>query len=417
MTVEYHPDPEINAEVAAEAAENERADVKIGHPPRRWMCPGCGASHDRGFFPLGSDAHRCLGCGYGGTGGVLWDPATEPAPNPSHGPSLLPPLLYEQNEIAYLNLLRRILSEGSRRTDRTGTGTISVFGAQLRFDLRLGFPLLTTKKVPIQPVVRELLWFIRGSTNTRDLGTKIWDAWASEDGDLGPIYGYQWRRWGCDYDRWADYQRRLGVYLSRTKAEQDALERSYEERAIRLPSGEVGVPGEVMPHFPATIDDWHGGPPEGVDQLADAIDTIKRNPDSRRIIVCSWNASDVPRMALPPCHLLYQMYVDAGHLDLQLYQRSADMSLGVPFNIASYALLLSMIARECGLVPRYFIHTFGDAHIYLNHEDGIREQLSRAVKAPPRLVLANKPVFEQTEADIALEDYDPHPPIRFQVSV
>ncbi len=361
---EYHPDPETNAEVAVEAANPTFSLPKEG--------AASGHATSEPAAPVGA-----------------WEQIVYA---PKEG----------QGELAYLNLLRRILREGSRRTDRTGTGTISVFGAQLRIDLRMGFPLLTTKKVPVQPVVRELLWFIRGSTNIGDLGAKIWDAWANEKGELGPIYGHQWRRWGCDHARWVEYRQR------------HEAQRSHEERHAR---GNVNLPGESAPHSPAASDDWQGGPPEGVDQLADAIDTIKRNPDSRRIIVCSWNVSDLPKMGLPPCHLLYQLYVDGGCLDLQLYQRSADMALGVPFNIASYALLLSMIAKECGLVPRYFIHTFGDAHIYLNHVDGIREQLARTIKMPPTLVLANKPVMAQTEADIVLEGYDPHPAIRFQVSV
>jgi thymidylate synthase len=273
-----------------------------------------------------------------------------------------PPSRDDIGELAYLGLLRRILNEGSRRSDRTGTGTISVFGAQLRFDLRRGFPLLTTKKVPFSSIVHELLWFLRGSTNVRDgltQHTKIWDAWADPDGDLGPIYGHQWRNWGGSTSGW----------------------------------------------------------PRGIDQIAEALKTIKTNPDSRRIIVSAWNVSDVPRMRLPPCHLLFQFYVDAGHLDCQLYQRSADMALGVPFNVASYALLLAMFATECGLVPRYFVHTFGDAHVYLNHEDGIRQQLGRVPLPPPRLVLAQKPVLEQTFEDVSLEGYQHHPVIRFEVSV
>lgn len=449
MTVSYHPDPEINAEVVRDAADAERSDVRSGYPPRRWMCPDCGASHERGFFPLGTDAHRCLRCGYLGVGGVLWDPKTEPDPafagpgneeilqlheelipstvaadrlllhlcdvalgrfcivdgsvmdaggirNPTHDERAMARRRIAvrcadhrrtqarnavavngvMGERAYLALLRQILDHGSRRTDRTGTGTMSIFGAQLRFDLREGFPLLTTKKVAFQPIVRELLWFLRGSTNVRELGARIWDEWADENGDLGPIYGHQFRRWGQGVPRGA--------------------------RVVARSTGDFTIEEDVSP---------------GIDQITEAIRTVRTNPDSRRIIVSAWNVADLPQMRLPPCHLLFQLYVDDGHLDLQLYQRSADMALGVPFNIASYALLLSMIARECRLVPRYFVHTFGDAHVYLNHVDGIREQLTRDPMLPPRLVLAEKAVLEQTEGDIELEGYQHHPAIKFQVSV
>jgi thymidylate synthase len=260
----------------------------------------------------------------------------------------------------YLDLLRHVLEHGERRTDRTGTGTIAVFGAQIRYDLREGFPLVTTKKVLFPAVVRELLWFLRGSTNIHDdltEHTPIWDAWADASGELGPIYGHQWRRWGARGDT------------------------------------------------------------DGIDQIRQAIDTIKRDPSSRRIIVSAWNVADIPDMKLPPCHALFQFYVHAGQLDCQLYQRSADLALGVPFNIASYALLTAMIARECGLVARYFVHTFGDAHIYLNHVEGVKLQLSRTPFALPRLVLADKPVLEQRYDDIALEDYRHHPFIKFPVAV
>jgi thymidylate synthase len=260
----------------------------------------------------------------------------------------------------YLDLLRHVLEHGERRTDRTGTGTIAVFGAQTRYDLRAGFPLVTTKKVLFPAVVRELLWFLRGSTNINDdltQHTPIWDAWADERGELGPIYGHQWRSWG----------RRVGE--------------------------------------------------PGIDQISDAIATIKRDPSSRRIIVSAWNVTDIANMKLPPCHALFQFYVHAGHLDCQLYQRSADLALGVPFNIASYALLTAMIAKECGLVPRTFIHTFGDAHIYLNHVEGVKLQLAREPYPLPRLVLADKPVLEQRYEDIALEGYQHHPFIKFPVAV
>jgi thymidylate synthase len=256
----------------------------------------------------------------------------------------------------YLDLVRHILAHGDRRDDRTGTGTLSVFGAQVRYDLREGFPLITTKKVLFSAVVRELLWFLRGSTNVNEdltQHTPIWDAWADESGELGPIYGYQWRNWGG----------------------------------------------------------------AGIDQIQQAIDTIKNDPLSRRIIVSAWNVADLPRMALPPCHTLFQFYVCGDHLDLQLYQRSADMALGVPFNIASYALLLQMVAAECGLTARHFVHTFGDAHVYLNHVDGLKIQLEREPYPRPVVHLADKPLAELTFDDIELRDYQHHPFIRFEVAV
>ena len=258
----------------------------------------------------------------------------------------------------YLDLLRLVLEQGERKSDRTGTGTRSIFGLQTRYDLREGFPLVTTKKILFDSVVRELLWFIRGATNIHDdLHTHIWDAWADADGELGPIYGHQWRRWGAS----------------------------------------ANAPG--------------------VDQLARAIDAIKHQPDSRRIIVSAWNVGDLDKMALPPCHAFFQFYVAAGHLDCQLYQRSADLALGVPFNIASYALLTSMIAQECDLVPRYFIHTLGDAHVYDNHVDGVTRQLAREPLPLPRLVIAPKPTLALTFDDIHLEGYQHYPFIKFPVAV
>jgi len=274
----------------------------------------------------------------------------------------------------YHELVRRVLEEGERREDRTGTGTLSVFGAQTRYDLRDGFPLLTTKKVLFSGVVRELLWFLRGSTNVQDdltQHTPIWDAWADDHGELGPIYGHQWRRWGAPFTPHA--------------RDQHPLEGTRE------------------------------GP--GVDQLQEAIDLIKRDPTSRRILVNAWNVADLPHMALPPCHALFQFYVSGGRLDLQLYQRSADIALGVPFNIASYALLLMMVAQECGLTPGVFIHTLGDAHIYLNHVEGLKLQLTREPLPLPRVEIANKPLFDLTYDDIQLQDYQHHPFIRFAVSV
>ena len=256
----------------------------------------------------------------------------------------------------YLDLLRHVLEHGERRTDRTGTGTISLFGTQSRYDLREGFPLVTTKKVLFPAVVRELLWFLRGSTNIHDdlhEHTPIWDAWADDKGELGPIYGHQWRNWGG----------------------------------------------------------------QGIDQIQQAIDTIKNDPMSRRIIVSAWNVGDIPKMRLPPCHAFFQFYVQDKSLDCQLYQRSADLALGVPFNIASYALLMSMIAQECQLAPRYFIHTLGDAHIYLNHVEGVKTQLSREPLPLPRLVIAPKKTLELTFDDIKLENYQHHPFIKFPVAV
>jgi len=274
----------------------------------------------------------------------------------------------------YHELVARILADGERRADRTGTGTLSIFGVQTRYDLREGFPLLTTKKVLFSGVVRELLWFLRGSTNIRDglsEFTPIWDAWADAKGELGPIYGHQWRRWGAPFVQHA---------------------------------------GDKTPlAFPRT------GP--GVDQLAEAIRLIKHDPSSRRIIVSAWNAADVPHMALPPCHAFFQFYVSGNRLDVQLYQRSADVALGVPFNIASYALLLQIVAQECGLQPGVLVHTLGDAHIYLNHVEGLKLQLTRPAYALPSVHVAAKPMFELGFDDIRLAGYQHHPFIKFEVAV
>jgi thymidylate synthase len=274
----------------------------------------------------------------------------------------------------YLELVQRVLDEGERRDDRTGTGTLSIFGAQTRYDLREGFPLLTTKKVLWTGVVRELLWFLRGSTNTRDdltQHTPIWDAWADENGDLGPVYGHQWRHWGSPFRQHA-----------------------RDKHAVQ---GERVEPG--------------------IDQIQAALELIKRDPTSRRIIVSAWNVADIPHMALPPCHALFQFYVNRGRLDLQLYQRSADIALGVPFNIASYALLLSMMAQECDLTPGVLVHTLGDAHIYLNHVEGLKLQLTRSPLPPPKVEIAKKPMAELGFEDIRLVEYQHHPFIRFEVSV
>jgi thymidylate synthase len=274
----------------------------------------------------------------------------------------------------YHELVSHVLSEGERRADRTGTGTLSVFGVQSRYDLRAGFPLLTTKKVLWTGVVRELLWFLRGSTNIRDdlsQHTPIWDAWADEQGELGPIYGHQWRRWGAPFARHA-----------------------RDKHPVTEPRNGVGI-----------------------DQLAQAIEQIRADPTSRRIIVSAWNVADIPHMALPPCHAFFQFYVSNGRLDLQLYQRSADIALGVPFNIASYALLLMIVAQETNLTPGVLIHTLGDAHIYLNHVEGLKLQLTREPKPLPSVRIAHKPMAELQYEDIQLVDYQHHPFIRFEVSV
>lgn len=261
----------------------------------------------------------------------------------------------------YQDLLRRILDEGVVKNDRTGTGTKSVFGHQMRFDLSQGFPLVTTKKLHLKSIIYELLWFLRGDTNVKylhDHGVSIWDEWADEQGDLGHIYGYQWRSW-------PDYQ---------------------------------------------------GG---HIDQIREVVDQIQQNPDSRRLIVSAWNVADLRKMNLPPCHLLFQFYVADGRLSLQLYQRSADTFLGVPFNIASYALLLTMVAQVCSLQPGEFVHTTGDTHLYLNHLDQARLQLTREPRPLPRLVVNPdvKNLFDFRFEDFAIENYDPWPHIKAAVSV
>lgn len=268
----------------------------------------------------------------------------------------------------YLNLVREVLAEGVYKEDRTGTGTISLFGLQSKYDLRQGFPLVTTKKVRYEAVLRELLWFLRGETNINaDLSryTPIWDAWADAEGELGPVYGYQWRKW--------------------EKFIWDKDEKQYRK--------------------------------EHVDQIQAALDMIKNDPDSRRIIVSAWNVADLDRMALPPCHSFFQFYIIAGRLDLQLYQRSADLALGVPYNIASYATLLLMFAQECGLEAGIFTHTLGDAHIYANHVEGLRTQLSREPLSLPRLEIARKPFWKLEFNDFTLRDYRHADFIRFPVAV
>ncbi len=268
----------------------------------------------------------------------------------------------------YLDLLQYILDNGQSKTDRTGTGTISVFGYQMKFDLSEGFPLLTTKKVLFDAVVYELLWFLKGATNINDdltQHTPIWNAWAKPDGELGPIYGYQWRKW--------------------EKFVWDDTAKSYRKTHV--------------------------------DQITQAIEMIKKTPDSRRIIVNAWNVADLDRMALPPCHAFFQFYVANGRLDCQLYQRSADVALGVPFNIASYALLLHMVAAECGLKPGVFVHTLGDAHIYTNHLEGVRTQLQRSPGALPRLEMPVKNVLDYRFEDFKIVGYSPAPFIKFPIAV
>jgi thymidylate synthase len=272
---------------------------------------------------------------------------------------------------AYLQLLSHILESGEVRKDRTGTGTLSVFGWQIRFDLGQGFPLITTKKCHLRSIVHELLWFLRGDTHLAYLHqhrVSIWDEWAREDGSLGPIYGYQWRHWGAPY----------------------AAPQASEGRG------------------------------RGIDQLSQLIEGIKTQPHSRRHLVSAWNVSDLSQMALPPCHVLFQFYVhEDGRLSCQLYQRSADVFLGVPFNIASYALLTWMVAQVTELKPGYFIHTFGDAHVYLNHVEQAKLQLTRTPRALPSMILNPrvKNLFEFRAEDIQLVGYDPYPSIKAEISV
>ncbi|KFF03781.1 thymidylate synthase [Chryseobacterium luteum] len=261
----------------------------------------------------------------------------------------------------YLELLQHILNNGTDKTDRTGTGTRSVFGYQLRYDLSKGFPMVTTKKVHLKSIIYELLWFLNGDTNVKylnDHGVSIWDEWADENGDLGPVYGAQWRSW-------------------------------------------EGAGGKV------------------VDQITEVIDQIKKNPDSRRLIVSAWNAAEIPNMALAPCHALFQFYVADGKLSLQLYQRSADVFLGVPFNIASYALLLMMVAQVCDLEVGEYIHSFGDVHIYNNHFEQVNKQLSRETRPLPVMKLNPdvKDIFSFNFEDFTLENYDPHPGIKAPVAI
>ncbi|WP_158737825.1 thymidylate synthase [Alteribacillus sp. YIM 98480] len=261
----------------------------------------------------------------------------------------------------YLHLCRHILNNGTEKSDRTGTGTISTFGWQMRFNLEEGFPVLTTKKLHLRSIIHELLWFLKGDTNVQYLqenNVRIWNEWADKDGDLGPIYGKQWRS-------------------------------------------------------------WEGASGKTVDQISDVIHEIKTNPDSRRLIVSAWNAAEIEDMSLAPCHCLFQFYVKDGKLSCQLYQRSADVFLGVPFNIASYALLTKMVAQVCGLKAHEFVHTFGDAHIYLNHIEQVQKQLKRTPRKLPEMKLNPEvqSIFDFTIDDFELQDYDPHPHIKGEVSV
>lgn len=261
----------------------------------------------------------------------------------------------------YLNLLDHILTNGTEKSDRTGTGTLSTFGYQMRFDLSKGFPVLTTKKLHLRSIIHELIWFLHGDTNIKylkDNNVRIWDEWADENGDLGPVYGHQWRSW---------------------------------------PTPDGGT----------------------IDQIKQLVDMIKNNPDSRRMIVSAWNVADVPKMALPPCHCLFQFYVADGKLSCQLYQRSADTFLGVPFNIASYSLLTMMLAQVCDLEPGDFVHTFGDVHLYSNHIEQARIQLERQPRELPTMKMnpVVKDIFAFTGDDFELIDYDPHPHIKAEVSV
>lgn len=268
----------------------------------------------------------------------------------------------------YLELVNEVLQHGEEKSDRTGTGTISVFGVQKKYDLREGFPMVTTKKVRFDAILRELLWFLKGSTNINDeltQHTPIWDAWADENGDLGPIYGKQWIKW-----------------------EKFVWDEETQQHRV-----------------------------EYINQIEQAIDLIKNNPDSRRILVSAWNVADLPKMALYPCHTFFQFYVVNGRLDCQLYQRSADIALGVPYNIASYSLLLAMIAKECNLMPGIFVHTIGDAHIYSNHVEGLKKQLARKTHSLPTLNIADKPFWDLTFEDFQLEGYTHDKFIKFPVAV
>lgn len=302
---------------------------------------------------------------------------------------------------AYLDLLRHVLEHGKFKSDRTGTGTWSVFGAQTRYRLADGFPLVTSKKVHLRSIIHELLWFLRGERNIRYLkenNVTIWDEWADENGDLGPVYGKQWRQW-----------------TRSSKPRKAPEEPPIDQPEFKLfDASEVTDESTVTPLGPRLRRGSHG-----IDQIAQVIEQIRRNPDSRRLIVSAWNVSDIDSMALPPCHTLFQFYVSDGELSCQLYQRSADLFLGVPFNIASYALLTLMVAQVTGLKPGDFVHTFGDAHIYSNHRDQVELQLSREPRPLPQMRLnpAVKHIDRFKFEDFELVGYDPHPAIKAPVAV
>lgn len=323
----------------------------------------------------------------------------------------------------YLELITEVLEHGIKREDRTGTGTISIFGMQKKYDLREGFPLVTTKKVNFESVLRELLWFLRGSTNINDdltQHTPIWDPWADKKGELGPIYGYQWRKWEAfepvavkpinqgekpkNQKEMASFDIHLSqIHNGRVPVEQRNI--NVEQKNIvndrsNLSAEQIGLYRK-----------------KHIDQIQNAIDLIKTSPESRRIIVSGWNVADIEKMALPPCHTLFQFYVVNDRLDCQLYQRSADIALGVPYNITSYSAFLTMMAQECDLTPGIFVHTLGDAHIYLNHVEGLKEQLTRKPYKLPQLKLKKKPFFEMHVEDFELTGYEHHKFIKFPIAV
>jgi thymidylate synthase len=368
----------------------------------------------------------------------------------------------------YLDLIEEILAEGDEKDNRTGTGTFAIHGTMMRFDLREGFPILTTKRVNFKAVVAELLWFIKGSTNIRDLDAKIWDDWAQNkpihgEGDVGPIYGFQWRHWGAPWmpnvalpktgivragvqEEMSERVRLQALQTGKVAAHMvkdvgfevgptrfiippglDPLEKARLEAELKSDNPNLDLVAQYNPQpeygGDRLLRDLLTGEQEaqlgGIDQLANAIETIKTNPKDRRIIVSAWNPADIPDMGLPPCHLLFQFHPSlTGFLDLTMYQRSCDMAVGVPFNIASYALLLSLVANECKLKPRWFSHVLGDAHVYKNHVEGLRKQLDRKPHKLPTLKLTEgKPVFDITAEDIKLVGYDHDKFIKFEVAV
>ncbi|AQY50835.1 thymidylate synthase [Listeria weihenstephanensis FSL R9-0317] len=311
----------------------------------------------------------------------------------------------------YLDLEKFVLENGTQKGDRTGTGTISTFGYQMRFDLAEGFPIMTTKRVPFKLVASELLWFLHGDTNIRYLlehNNNIWNEWAFERWVKSDDYkGPDMTDFGLRVEQDEDFK---AVYLEEMTS---FKERILADETFAKQYGELGnIYGKQWR-------EWRTSTGETIDQLADVIEMIKKNPNSRRLMVSAWNPEDVPTMALPPCHTIFQFYVADGKLSCQLYQRSADIFLGVPFNIASYALLTHLIAREAGLDVGEFVHTMGDAHLYNNHMDQVKEQLTREPRTLPKLVLSEKPatIFDFDVADITLEGYDPHPAIKAPISV